>query len=180
MKQTNEIRTLISELEYFGVPKIYQTKQLFVRAEQVPKKIGIIKQGLFRYYYLTSEGKEHTKVFMTQGDVVNSYTAMVSNSPSYFFIEAIEDSMVIEIKYDQWVKIRNNDNKWDKLLIAFLEKGYAMKEKREREFLQLSAENRYKQFLKDYPDLKNRVKQHMIASYLGITPIALSRIRKKM
>jgi CRP-like cAMP-binding protein len=61
-----------------------------------------------------------------------------------------------------------------------LEKGYCTKEKREREFLLFDAEARYQSFLKSYPGLEKRVKQHQIASYLGITNVSLSRIRRKM
>lgn len=69
---------------------------------------------------------------------------------------------------------------WNKLLIALLEKGYSIKEKRERDLLLLDAERRYKIFLQDFSVLESTIKQHQIASYIGITPIALSRNRKKM
>jgi len=174
------ILTLIAELESQGKMKIYDPKQVFAREGEIPNKIGIIKKGLFRYYYLTNEGKEFTKVFMKEGDIISSYISMISGKKSYYTIEAIEKSEIIEISLCQWNKLRSIDSKWDKLLIAFLEKGYGIKEKREREFLLMDSENRYKAFLEDYPNLENRVRQHMIASYLGITPIALSRIRRKM
>ena len=61
-----------------------------------------------------------------------------------------------------------------------IEKGFTTKEKRERELLLLDAESRYRIFLEEFPNLEKRVKQHMIASYLGITPERLSRIRKNM
>ncbi|MCG8328980.1 MAG: Crp/Fnr family transcriptional regulator [Chitinophagales bacterium] len=174
------ILTLIEELERQGKRKIYAPKQAFVNEGEIPHKIGIIKKGLFRYYYLTKEGKEFTKVFMKEGDIISSYTSMIHGKKSYYTIEAIEQSEIIEISHHQWNKLRNKDSKWDKLLISFLEKGYSIKEKREREFLLMDSESRYRSFLNEYPSLENRVKQHMIASYLGITPIALSRVRKKM
>ncbi|NMH87357.1 Crp/Fnr family transcriptional regulator [Flavivirga algicola] len=174
------ILKLIEELEGQGKRKVYDQKQVFVREGEIPNKIGFIKKGLFRYYYLTNEGKEFTKVFMKEGDIISSYTSMISREKSYYTIEAIEKSEIIQISLHQWNKLRRIDSKWDKLLIAFLEKGYGIKEKREREFLLLDSENRYKAFLEEYPNLENRVRQHMIASYLGITPIALSRIRRKM
>lgn len=174
------IHKLIEELEGHGKRKIYDQKQVFVREGEIPNKIGLIKKGLFRYYYLTKEGKEFTKVFMKEGDIISSYISMISREKSYYTIEAIEKSEIIQINLHQWNKLRKKDYKWDKLLIAFLEKGYGIKEKREREFLLMDSESRYKAFLEEYPNLENRVRQHMIASYLGITPIALSRIRRKM
>lgn len=174
------IPNLLTELKSFGTLKKYKPNSCFIREGQIPNKIGIVKKGLFRYYYLTEEGKVFTKVFMKERDIISSYSAMILGSKSYYFIEAIEESEVVEISYHQWKKLRLKDKKWDDLLIAFLEKGYGVKEKRERQFLLMDAESRYKEFLKEYPRLDERIKQHNIASYLGITPIALSRIRKKM
>jgi CRP-like cAMP-binding protein len=117
---------------------------------------------------------------MPEKSFISSYSAMISQTASFFFIEAIEQSKVLVISNNNWEKLKTQNPKWNLLLIKLLEKGYAVKEKREREFLLLDAESRYKIFLEEYPSLENKVKQNMIASYLGITPIALSRIRKKM
>jgi len=76
--------------------------------------------------------------------------------------------------------ISNRNEMWNKFLIALLEKGYAIKEKRERELLLLDAESRYKIFREEFSILEPSIKQNTIASYIGITPIALSRIRRKM
>ncbi|HYF70321.1 MAG TPA: Crp/Fnr family transcriptional regulator [Ohtaekwangia sp.] len=172
------IQQLISELKSEGREHRYSPKEFFIRAGQIPKKFGIVQTGLFRYYYLTDDGKEFTKVFMPEHNVISAYSAMIAASPACYNIEAIEPSTVIEIDYDHWQKLRQCDSKWDRLLIFLLEKGYSIKEKREREFLLLDAESRYRIFLQEHADLDKRLKQHMIASYLGITPIALSRIRK--
>ena len=83
---------------------------------------------------------------------------------------------MLELKQTQIDALRQQQHREKE---AF-EKGYATKEKRERELLLLDAESRYKSFIHEFPHLEPRIKQHMIASYLGITPIALSRIRKKM
>lgn len=176
----NSIKALSEELERYGKLTRYNPKEVFENIGNVPRKIGIIKSGLFRYYYLTEEGKEYTKAFMREGDLLSSYSAMVSGEVSQYAIEAIEISEVVEVSYHKWQNLRSKDDKWDKFLITFLEKGYRMKEKREREFLLLDSESRYRLFLKEFPCFAGRLKQHMIASYLGITPIALSRIRKKM
>ena len=170
----------ISELTKIGVVKTFEPKSHFVRAEQIPTEFGFVINGLFRYVYISREGKELTKVFMPENSFISSYSAMISRTSSYFTIESLEQSDVLVIPYSGWQKLRERNPKWNLLLIKMLEKGYATKEKREREFLLFDAENRYKIFLEEHPTLEKRVKQHMIASYLGITPIALSRIRKKM
>lgn len=170
----------ISEFNEIARIKSFKQKSYFIREGQVPTEFGFVISGLFRYVYLSEHGKELTKVFMPEKSFISSYSSMISKTTSYFFIEAIEDSEVLVMSNNKWEKLKEKNPKWNLLLIKLLEKGYAVKEKREREFLLLDAESRYKIFLEEYPTLKNRVKQHMIASYLGITPIALSRIRKKM
>lgn len=182
----NTIRLLTdsteSEIEEFiNISKIedFRPKSYFVREGQIPNKFGFVLTGLFRYVYISEEGKEFTKVFMPEKSFISSYSSMISKKPSHFFIEAIEDSKVLTISYNCWEELKQRNPKWNLLLIKLLEMGYSVKEKRERDFLLLDAESRYKTFLTEFPTLKNRIKQHMIASYIGITPVALSRIRKK-
>lgn len=170
----------ISEFTEISKIENFDPKSHFIRADQIPVKFGIVVIGLFRYVYISQEGKEFTKVFMPEGSFISSYSAMISKTTSYFFIEALEESGVLVISYNNWQKLKAQNPRWNLLLVKLLEKGYSVKEKREREFLLLDAESRYRIFLEEYPDLEKRVKQHMIASYLGITPIALSRIRKNM
>jgi CRP-like cAMP-binding protein len=105
---------------------------------------------------------------------------MISDSPSHFYIEALEDSEILIIPYDKWKLLLEKDTFWIKLLLKFVEKGFKTKEKRERELLLLNAETRYLNFLKEFPDLENRISQSIIASYLGIQPESLSRIKKNI
>lgn len=153
---------------------------LFIRAGEVPGKLGFIHRGLFRYYYIDSKGRESTKSFFEEQSFITSYSAMIKGIGSYYAVEALEDSEVMVTGYSEWKELFEGYPEWNIFLIKLLEKGYIKKEAREREFLQCDAEERYRIFLNEYPRLENRVKQHLIASYLGITPVALSRIRKKM
>ena len=170
----------VSELTNIGTVKGYGQNSHFIGAGQIPNKFGFVLEGLFRYVYYSEEGKEFTKVFMPESSFISSYSAMISKGRSHFAIEALEPSKVLVINQEKWNRLRKENPKWDVLLIKLLEMGYSAKEKREREFLLLDAVQRYRIFLQEYPHLEKRVKQYMVASYLGITPIALSRIRKKM
>lgn len=152
----------------------------FIRAGEVPRKLGFVNQGLFRYYYTDEKGKEFTKGFFPENTFLSSYSAMIQERASYFGIEALEDSTIVTFDIQSWNELLNQHLCWNKLLIAILEKGFVKKENREREFLLFDAEKRYALFLDQYPGLEKRIKQHMIASYLGITDVALSRIRKKI
>jgi CRP-like cAMP-binding protein len=152
----------------------------FISEGEVPKKFAFINKGLFRYYYVDRKGNEFTKGFFEENVFLSSYSAMSAGRESFFSIEALEDSSLVVFEYSHWKELFKKHNCWSLLLIAILEKGFTKKETREREFLLLDAEERYRSFLQNYPGLEQRVKQHMIASYLGITNVALSRVRKKM
>ena len=136
--------------------------------------------GLFRYYYLTETGKEFTKGFFPETSFLSAYSALLRDRESYFSIEALEVSRIITIDYPAWKALLENSLPWHRFLLALIQRGYCVKEARERAFLLFDAQTRYQTFLNEYPGLENRIRQHYIASYLGITPVALSRIRRKM
>lgn len=154
--------------------------EYFISAGDIPRKIAFVLKGLFRYLYVDASGKEFTKSLVTERNFIASYSAMAGKQPSYFFIQAMENSDVAEISYDQFLKLKETNPFWDKLHIKLLEKGFIVKEKRERDLLLLDAETRYKNFLAEFPGMEDRIHQHVIASYLGIKPESLSRIRKKL
>lgn len=103
---------------------------------------------------------------------------MRRQQPSAYFVEALEDSSILEIRYQDWQQLLERKPIWQKLLLSTLEKGFIKKEARERAFLLDSAETRYVTFLADYPDLEQRISQRVVASYIGIQPESLSRIKK--
>lgn len=152
----------------------------FISAGQVPKTIGFVKTGFFRYYYSNEEGIEFTKGFFVESTILSSYSAILENRPSYFSIQALEDSVIEIVNYDAFHQLFTCHPCWNEFLVKLLQKAYIIKEEREREFLLLDAEQRYKSFRARFPNLEHRVKQQIIASYLGIAPESLSRIRKNM
>ncbi|MBT30579.1 MAG: cyclic nucleotide-binding protein [Thalassobius sp.] len=156
-----------------------QKSEAFIRAGSYSKSIGFIKEGLFRYFYSSKEGIEYTKGFFDKSNVLSSYSAIIENRESYFTIEALEDSIVETVDYYKFKQLFAEHPCWNEFLVKLLEKGFITKETREREFLLLNAEERYTNFLERFPNLESRVRQHIIASYLGIAPESLSRIRKK-
>lgn len=175
----------IQEREYAELLKISRIRTIpngnfYLSEGQIPTKFAFLLSGLFRYVYIDSKGNEFTKSLIPEHNLLVSYSAMLNQRPSYFFIQAIEDSEILEVHYPSWLALQRANNDWDKFLIAALEKGYCLKEKRERDLLMLDAETRYKNFLTEFPGLENRITQQIVASYLGIKPESLSRIRKKL
>jgi CRP-like cAMP-binding protein len=152
----------------------------FIEAGIVPDRIAFVVSGLFRYYYLSEKGNEFTKGFFPEHTFISSYSAMVQRCPSFYGVQALEDAVLFVIEYDAWQKLLDSHTCWQSLLLGYLTKGYIKKEKREREFLLLDARARYESFLQEYSHLEPRIRLNMIASYLGITPVALSRIRSQL
>lgn len=169
----------IEDLLKIAKERILPVGDYFILENETPRKFAILLNGLFRYYYMNSNGDEFTKGFIIEGQVMSSYSAMLYQKPSLFYIQALEKSEILEIDYKKWQKLQKENPFWDKFLIRALEKGYCTKEKRERELLLLDAEERYKIFQEEFPGLDKRIKLQIIASYLGIKPESFSRIRKK-
>ncbi|MEE9364898.1 MAG: Crp/Fnr family transcriptional regulator [Cellulophaga sp.] len=166
--------------ELFSICQVETLKanDYFIREGEIPKNFAFVFSGLFRYVYINDKGNEFTKGIITENNFISSYSAMISNSPSHFFIEAIENTKILKIPYNKWLVLLETDIFWVKFLLGLIEKGFSVKEKRERELLLLNAEARYLIFLREYPDIDKRINQTIIASYLGIRPESLSRIRK--
>lgn len=169
----------LEELLAIGHTETIQKGQYYIHAGQTPNKFAFVLMGIFRYVYLNEQGKEFTKGIILEEHFISSYSAMISKVPSFFFIEALEDAQVFSIPYGQWQCLLESHPFWTKFLLGFVERGFGIKEKRERDMLLLDAQSRYHIFLQEYPNIEKRISQHIIASYLGIQPESLSRIRKK-
>jgi len=170
----------IDEFLSIGREKSISASNYFIKAGETPLKIAFVYKGLFRYVYISERGEEFTKALIAENNFISSYSAMVLNRPSYFFIEALEDSLMLEVGWSDFVRLCDRDVFWLKFLMKWVEKGYIIKEKRERDLLLLDAETRYKDFLSAFPGMDQRITQGIIASYIGIQPETLSRIRRKM
>ncbi|WP_298480761.1 Crp/Fnr family transcriptional regulator [uncultured Maribacter sp.] len=151
-----------------------------VRAGEIPRKFAFVSSGLFRYVYINEKGMEFTKNIIEENGFIVSYSSMINEKASHFYIEALEDSKIIELKYSDWLKIKDSHPCWNTFLVQLLEHAFIIKEARERDFLLLDAPTRFQNFLQENPKLVRRAKQNIIASYLGIQPESLSRIKKKL
>lgn len=154
--------------------------EYFIQNGQIPKKFGIVLKGLCRYFYIHPNGDEFTKGIILPANLLIAYSAMLYHSPALYNIQALENSDILQIDYQNWQQLQDKDPFWDKFTITMLQKAYTIKEKREKELLLCSAEERYQIFLSEFGELEKRIKQHIIASYLGIKKESLSRIRKNL
>lgn len=169
----------LEELANICKHKIMDKGDYFIAAGQIPRKMAFVFKGLFRYVYTNESGNEFTKSIIAENNFISSYSAMIHNSTSYFSVEVLEEAEILEIDYLKWLEMKAKNSFWNIFLLQILEKAFCVKEKRERELLLLDAEKRYEIFVAEFPNLENRVSQQIIASYLGIQPESLSRIRRK-
>lgn len=144
---------------------------------QPSHEAGIIVSGLMRLYYTDTEGREATKAFRGPGEMVAAYVELLEKRPSRITIEALEDTELLVVRYERVTALYNDHPSWQQLGRAVAEDHYRQRERREQELLLNSATERWQDFNKERPDLAQRLPQKLIASYLGITPVALSRIR---
>jgi CRP-like cAMP-binding protein len=147
----------------------------------VSKELIFVVDGLLRAYIIDEKGNEYNKNFFLENNFAGSMVSLLTKEPSYFEIEALEDSTLIMIDFEQFRKFLLEKDDLKLFQIYYLEKNWLIKkEAREVALVQKSATERYQEFIKDYPTLETRVAQYLIASHLGITPTQLSRIRKSL
>lgn len=147
-----------------------------IEAGQLVERAYFCVRGLFRLYYPLEDGREYNVAFTVEGDFATSHAAMITHQPSSLTIEALEDALVIEIEHTLLQQLTKQHHSWERFVRLSVERLYIRKEERERELLYLSARERYEAFLRKYPGLAERIPQYHIASYIGISPVSLSRL----
>ncbi len=155
---------------------LFKKRTIIEYAGNRSNRIYYVVKGLLRSYHLDDKGKIHTFMFAPEDWIVGDVESIAMGNQNSLYIDCLEDSEVIvsqEFQQDNNITILEEKNK--KLLrrVGTLQQRVIM-------LMSYTARERYEFFLKTYPTLPNRVSQKMIASYLGITPEALSKIRREM
>ncbi len=175
----------IPEDEWDKFIKIVKTLHLkkneyFVNFGEVPKRLGFISAGIFRVFYVTEQGDEKIIVFRDENQFITAFSAFIEGQPSWYAIQAVEDSVLLIVTLQEYKMLLDNHSYWNTLTRKIVENILVEKEKREREFLSEDATTRYLTFKQNYAHIEARIPQYYVAAYLGITPVALSRVRKKL
>jgi len=150
-----------------------------LRAGARATELAVVVRGLLREYFLLRDGSERTKAFVLEGGVSGSLADLLSPTPSRAFIVAGEPVRLLVMPYDSMQALGRASPPWAELGRAGLERLLLQKAEREWELLGLDAEQRYAAFRARYPSLEARVLGKHVASYLGITPVHLSRLRRR-
>jgi CRP-like cAMP-binding protein len=154
--------------------------EFFIRAGDVPTTLGFVISGILRLYYVDADGNEFTKSFCAENSFVAAYSALLLKQPSRLFVQALEDTKLAIADYSAYRSLCESQKSLQQLNCKIAESLFIKKERRESTLLLDDAKTRYLNFLEEYPGLEARLKQHYIASYLGMTPVTLSRIRARL
>lgn len=166
---------------YFSFKALPKGAHLFDIGDKV-KDFYFLVEGLARYYYISESGKEFNKSFAEKpGHPLSSISSVsMKDEVSPFGVETLSEFTVLFISYEDFRALGAKHRAWNDLMLCIYERLIVKKERREADFLLLSAKERYLKFLSDYSMIESAVANYHIASYLGITEVALSRIRKAM
>jgi CRP-like cAMP-binding protein len=169
----------LSVLDTLCSVRRYKKKALFLKPGNIPIYSGYVAEGAFREYYADKNGREYNKAFCFKGDFTGSYYDLHLQSPSLAAIEALADSTVVVIEHKKYQKLVQADTFWLRVSHALAHNLLMKKFEKELQLLTLTAAERYELLQQRYPELEQLVPAYHIASYLGITPISLSRIRAR-
>jgi CRP-like cAMP-binding protein len=147
---------------------------------EVAKHSFFTVSGCLRMYTIDGKGKEHIMQFAPENWWIGDIESSSNQAPSAYFIDALEDSDILSMDIVSWDRYMNEIPQLALLFQRLMQNRQTASQKRIITSMSATSEERYMQFMKTYPSLAQRIPQHMIASYLGITPESLSRIRKQM
>lgn len=157
----------------------FKKGEILQRSGDKASKIFYIKSGLLKSYTIDKKGKEHIFMFGSEGWIMSDIESQAFDDVAILNIECLEDSE-IKVLDRKTFNIHTIDPDKHEMMFNTLFKRIAVMQRRVISLLSATARERYESFLEIYPDLPNRVPLKMIASYLGVTPEALSTIRGKI
>ena len=141
-------------------------------------KLYYIDSGILRMFYIDLEGRDFNKAFFGPGNCIWPVAPMDRNQGILFNLAAIPKTTVLECNFETLHHFLRQQGKWEQFALPFAERLVEAKFRREHDFLLLSAAERYENLLKTYPTFIDQIPDYHLASYLGITNVSLSRLKK--
>ena len=183
-KKINEVIHLTSEEEAifknYLMPKKLRKKQFILQEGDICKYSIFVEKGLLRSYSVNEKGNDQVVQFALEGWWIADLYSFITGEPSRYNIDALEDCELLLINNEGLKEVRRQIPKFLEFSFLQMQNAYIALERRWSHMVNLSTEERYNKLLDKYPDIVQRVPQHMIASYLGLTPETLSRAKKQM
>lgn len=158
--------------------RVLEPGQHLLRAGDHAHTVALIDSGLLREYYVGSDGAEQVRTFCTEGQFTGSLYDLLTRKPALVNIEALEPTRLLVTSWEGFQARCEREPAWHLVGRRIAEALYLRKATREHQMLALTATERWEAFRRDFGALETRVSQRHLASYLGITPEHLSRIRR--
>ena len=170
----------LSEMATFVKTRSLTAGECYIETGSASQKLAFIKKGLIRTYNLRENGDEITLMIRWENQFIASVDSVFFKRPSRFNYQALEDTQLLEVDYHIAQTIIAGNLKFSGLRYEFMIHMLTQAMSRIENFVLLSPEERYCKLLAEKPDIINRVPGKYIATMLGITPVSLSRIRKRI
>jgi CRP-like cAMP-binding protein len=154
-------------------------RQYLLQAGDISRYECFVNKGCLRTYHVDDKGQEHIVQFAFEEWWTGEMYSFLTGQPSSYNIDALEDSELFLIEKSQWEKMFIEIPKFERLFRMLLQNAFISMQRRITDNMSLTAEERYTRFSNQYPQFEQRLPLRQIASYLGITPESLSRIRSK-
>lgn len=138
-----------------------------------------VVSGAFRSYFIDEDGKEHTVQIAVDDWFVSDFYSYVTRTPAILFVEALENSTILQMHYDDIEPLCKEMHSLSEYFRLSTERAFAFSRNRALSNISKTAEERYQEFLNRYPNIMDRVPQYIVASYLGMSPEFLSKIRAR-
>lgn len=157
-------------------------KKHFVEAGKVCNEMGFAVSGSVRYYHI-KDGEDITSYFSFENELLGSYKSYLRREPSVYNIQTLEDSLIVTVSYANMQRMLEHQllgHKIERMYRLIAEYYICCFEERTTSFITQTPEERYLHLLATGREILQRMPQHYIANYLGITPVSLSRIRRRI
>lgn len=160
-------------------PRLYRKRQYLLQEGDQCDHLNFIIHGCLRLYKIDDEGNIHIIQFSSDNDWLCDLGSFHERVPSELMIDALEDTKVLQISYTNLVSLYSKAPKFDRIFRVLIENSFVSLQKRLLQYISSSAEDRYLAFMVSHSHLINRIPQTQIASFLGISPEFLSRLKNK-
>ncbi len=161
-------------------PKKLRRRQYILQQDDICKNLIFVEKGILRSYSIDNKGNEHIIQFAPEGWWISDVYSFLTGEAAVYNIEAIEDSELLLISKSSLDELYERLPKFERYFRLLSQANMVATHRRLTSTLSASADEKYLRLLSAYPNIVARVPQHMIASYLGITPETLSRVRKRI
>ncbi|PUZ30051.1 cAMP-binding domain of CRP or a regulatory subunit of cAMP-dependent protein kinases [Chitinophaga costaii] len=160
--------------------RVLEPGEIFIREGENSPRLAYINEGMIRCYHVNEKGIETTVLLRWEQQIIASYDSILLQQPSRFTYHALEKTSILEIDYNLIQQLLANNPAFEQARYQFVLDMLAQSLERIESFVLQTPEERYLQLIADKPDLLQRVPDKHLATLLGITPVSLSRIRKRI